>query len=150
MALAGVALLSAVARPLWDILVFAFEEPFPDHGGAVVFFINESPEEVRLLSFRLGEREELGEARSGDGYAVTGPNGRGSRTVFLVSALAGQQQAVVRYRMGPAEQAATFAFHLELVALSQCDVRVWFSADGPRASPCVDPRPAAYGGTWQH
>jgi hypothetical protein len=148
MALAGLALLSVVARPLWDVLVFVVEEPFPDHGAAVVFFINESPQEVRLLSFQLGGRERLGEAPPSDGYAVAGPSGRGSQTIFLVSVLAGPNQAAIRYRVGAAEE--EFEFDVELVELSQCDVRVWFGADGPCASPCVDPRPAAYGGTWRH
>jgi hypothetical protein len=131
-------------------LVAVIEDPYPDHGGAIVSFVSERPEEVRVFSFEVEASNTPGLRDTGHGYTVTGPSGRGTKSPQVVSAPEGRRSAVVRYRIGDAGETEIFAFDIQLVALSQCDVRVVFAEDGPRASPCVNHRPASYGGTWRH
>jgi hypothetical protein len=148
--LAALAALCAVARPLWQGLVFVLEDPFPGHGAVVVSFISERPDEVRVLPISDGKPLEPRERSSGRSYTVTGPRGRGTKSAEIVSAPAGRHEVVLRYWVGAAAEPETFVFDIQLIAQSQCDVLVVFGEQGPRASACTNPRPASYGGTWRH
>lgn len=131
-------------------MAWLLRDPFPNHGGALVFFINDTGKEVRLVSVEVGGTTLLSPAEAAAMHPVAPPSGRGSQTLVTISAPAGRQVAVVEYSAGAAVAGQRFTFAFELTALEQCDIRVRFAPQGPSASACTDHRPASYGGTVRH
>lgn len=70
--------------------------------------------------------------------------------VKTVSASAGRRTATIVYEVGNDRSRVSFNFDFELTPLTQCDVRIVFRRASPEATPCLDPRPATYGGIWPH
>lgn len=132
------------------MLDWLLRDPYPENGGALVFFISEDPEDVRIVSLHIGALQVLGPAESASWLPVSPASGRGSRTLTRLSAPAGRHTATVEYRVGAAPSPLQFHFTFDLVALQRCDIRVWFAPAGPRASACTNHRPASYGGTVLH
>jgi hypothetical protein len=132
------------------MLHWLLRDPYPEKGGALVFFINEGAGDVRIVSLHIGALEVLGPAEAASWLPVSPASGRASRTMTSLSAPAGNHVGTVEYRVGTTAAPQRFSFNFDLVALNQCDIRIWFAPAGPRASPCTDPRPASYGGTVRH
>ena len=143
---------AAVAVILGAVLLLTplLDDPFPENGGALVFFINEDAADIRIISLHIGALEVLGPVETAAWLPVSRASGRASQTMTSLSARAGQHVGKVGYRMGARDAPRQFSFTFELVALKQCDIRIWFAPAGPRASPCTDHRPASYGGTVRH
>jgi hypothetical protein len=148
--LGAVAILAPLARPAWDILTFIFVDPYSDHGAVGFSFLNDRPEEVRIVALRLAENFRFTEDTSGGGYTVDRPSRQGTMSSAMMSALAGRQPAEIRYRIGDAEEVEVFRFDVDLVEQSRCSVRVRFGEGGPSASACTNHHPGTYGGTWRH
>ncbi|WP_431305123.1 hypothetical protein [Sediminicoccus sp. BL-A-41-H5] len=144
------AILALAARPAWEILAILLHDPLSDHGAAVFSFVNERPDDVRVVGLRLGGDVRLDEGTSGRGFTMPGPAGRGTMSPAMLSERQGRQTAEIQYRLGDSEQVSVFRFDVELIAQSQCDVITRFDADGPRVNGCHNHRPASYGGTWRH
>lgn len=131
-------------------IAWLLRDPFPDHGSALVFFINDTGEEIRLVSVEVGGTTLLSPTEAAAMRPVAPPSGRGSQTLVTISAPAGRQVGVVEYSAGAVVAGQRFTFAFDLTALEQCDIRVRFAPQGPSASACTDHRPASYGGTIRH
>lgn len=146
--------IAAMARPIWNLLVDLFAEPWPERGAAVMLFSNERPDDLWLLSLRVEEREHVPEWPPDQrGWVVRRPGELPRPFEFgvkLVSASAGRHTATIVYSVGGDRSRMSFSFEFELTPMTQCDVRIVFRGPGPEATPCLDPRPATYGGTWPH
>ena len=142
------------ARPMWETLVELFAEPWPDRGAAVMLFSNEQPDDLWLRSLRVEEREHVPEWPSNlRGWVVRRPGELPRPFEFgvkTVSASAGRHTATIVYEVGNDQSRVSFNFEFELTPLTQCDVRIVFRRAGPEVTPCLDPRPATYGGIWPH
>ena len=155
-AFALLALLAIVvmARPVWDFVVELVAEPWPDRGAAVLLFRNERPEEIWMVSLQVGGEEYVHEwPQDRRGWIVRRPAGPPRPAEFgpkIVSAVAGQHRATIVYEVGGDPSRLSFDITFELTPLTQCDVRIVFRVSGPTATPCQNPHPAAYGGTWPH
>lgn len=153
-ALLALLAIAVLARPVWDALVELFAEPWPDRGAAVMLFSNEQPDDLWLRSLRVEEREHVPEWPSDlRGWVVRRPGELPRPFEFgvkTVSASAGRHTATIVYEVGNDQSRVSFDFEFELTPLTQCDVRIVFRVSGPTATPCQNPHPAAYGGTWPH
>ncbi len=146
--------IAVMARPIWELLVELFAEPWPDRGAAVMLFSNERSDDLWLLSLRVEEREHVPEWPSDQrGWVVRRPGQHPRPFEFdgtMVSASAGRHTATIVYEVGRDRSRVSFAFEFEFAPLSQCDLRIVFRESGPEATACQNARPATYGGTWRH
>jgi len=138
------------ARPLWEMLLFAIEDPLSHQGATLVSFMNERGDDVSILAFKLGDTEGMSEDKSEKGHRISPFSPSHKNLLLLLSAPSGRQPAEFRYRVGDSPEIRTYRFELDLIPQSQCDTVIQFDQNGPRASACQNHRPASYGGTWRH
>jgi len=146
--LAGLLLMAAYVA--WTF----YREPWPDHGAAMILFLNEEEEDVWVLSLRVDQDDVLSPRN-----AEVGPrrvNGRGRRgesnglQTRLIRILAGSHEIGITYRIGGSGDVRVLSFPVQIEALSQCEVRVTFRAEGSASSRCEGALPASLGGLLLH
>jgi hypothetical protein len=162
--LGAVAILAPLAHPAWEFLAFIIEDrrldrELSNHGAVGFSFLNDRPEEVRIVALRLAESSRFTEDKSGGGYTVARPSRRdpppGAAPRIVISAatmstLAGRQPAEIRYRIGDEEEVRVFRFEVDLVAQHRCRLMVRFGESGPSASVCTYYHSGSHGGTQLH
>lgn len=150
-ALVGIVTFALLASSCVYVLDRWLEDPWAHQGAAIFRFFNErEDDEIWIVGLKLGDEIHLTEETAGAGFRVSTRSQRGNIDVASISAPAGRRMAEVLYRATSSEELGVFRFDVDLIAQSQCDVRVVFTANAVRVGECENHREATYGGIWPH